>query len=796
MEKTPQQRALDILEASLDLPEPERLRLLDQAAHDDPAVAAELQRLENVLTAAPNLLPTVPGIALEAATAAAPPEQIGPFKLLDLVGRGGMGSVYRAQRNDGLFEQQVAIKLLNRRRWSQDIERLFADERRILARLEHRNIARLYDGGIASAGQSYFVMEYVDGIPITAHCQQRGLTLHARIELLGQLCGALQFAHQQLVVHADIKPSNVLVTVDGSVKLLDFGIAQLVDRAPKLGAESTGSSPPPMTAGFAAPERVAGGPPTVAGDVYSLGVLLRELLNEAANKEPVSADLTAIVAKACAEQADARYGSVSDFDQDLRRWLRHLPVQAMRTASWPYRAKLFVARNRVAVAIGAVTLLGLSTATIVSTRLYLDAERARNAEAQRSIEIRELNTFITRDLSDQMINRPGMAESAWQTLVTTRTRLEALAASKPDDVRVQIELGRSIARIGYNLLDSRPRQLNIGAIHADLIKAENRLRNLETNGRNLAEYWEVRSEFATLNLINAFRIDGQIAPAGEFAVEASALAARALQLNRNSADALAAALQARLNFASTQNADGKPHDAIATLNSVISQIAKTFGDQPIEYPRLLMVTTRAAFLRCDVMRWSANATQALEQCRLAERLYRDAIRRKGPLLEYEAGLAYTLFLIATLLPAPMQSVQALALLDEAREIDKRILHFGAHQRIAGEVLIIEAARANTQASLGRFAEARETAALLLNERRKRLAEMPAEHARQREVATALRRVGEVEMMARQPLAACRAFREAGAIWDRMQRDGVILGFDLSEPSGQVPWIRNQLARCR
>jgi tetratricopeptide (TPR) repeat protein len=185
----------------------------------------------------------------------------------------------------------------------------------------------------------------------------------------------------------------------------------------------------------------------------------------------------------------------------------------------------------------------------------------------------------------------------------------------------------------------------------------------------------------------------------------------------------------------------------------------------------------------------------MQQCRNSERLLRAAIQSQGPLLNYEARLAYTLFLIASMLPAPAESAEALTLLNEAREIDQRILHFGVHQRVSGEMLVIEAARANALASLGRFAEARASAGLLLQERRKRHALESSNHSRHREVATALRRVGEVELMAGQLQAACAAFAEAGAIWDAMERDGTLLGFDRATPSGQVPWIREQLSRC-
>jgi tetratricopeptide (TPR) repeat protein len=181
---------------------------------------------------------------------------------------------------------------------------------------------------------------------------------------------------------------------------------------------------------------------------------------------------------------------------------------------------------------------------------------------------------------------------------------------------------------------------------------------------------------------------------------------------------------------------------------------------------------------------------------MVERQLRENIQSHGPLVSQEKMLAYTLFLMASVLANPADAPRALAMLDEARDIYSRILYFGVNDELSANLLVVQAARANALASLGRFSEARATAQDLLRSRRIRLADQPANHARQREVATALRRVGEVELIAGQPAAACSAFAEAGAIWDDMQRRGTLLGFDLAPPSGQVPWIRQQLAHCK
>ncbi len=796
MEPISQQRALDILEASLDLAGPERARMLDEAARADPEVGAELRRLEAALTAAPSLMSTDAGLGAAVPEAPAP-DSIGVYRLMRLVGRGGMGAVYEGARADGLFEQRVAIKLLASRRWSADLEQRFVTERRILARLEQRNIARIFDGGVTPDGQSVIVMEFVDGLPITEHANSRQLDLPARLGLMMQLCGALQFAHQQLVVHADIKPSNVLVTADGSVKLLDFGIAQLMDRDVARGSErpaaGMSNSREPLTAAYAAPERRAGGAPSVACDVYSLGIVLRELLKSAV-ADSLPPPLSAVIDKATAADPLSRYGSVAALAADLARWSRKLPVSALKP-TLAYRARLFVSRNRAAVGLGAITLCGLLAATVVSTRLYFAAERARAAEAMRFDDVRELNSFLVNVTSEQMLDRPGMVGAQRQTLNEARVRLERLAASRPDDARLQIELASDIARISNSAVLAAPEHADLRQVRADAAAAAARLAHLSPQAAALDGYWEVRAELAAIEANSALILDGNTAQAERSADQALSLAAEALRRHPNSADAQSADISARTLKAGALSGGGKPAEAIAILNATLQGRSFPTDPQLQHDPRVANLILAAQFQRCSIKRWQFADDDAMRECVALEQQLRRVIELQGPLVEHESNLAYTLFLVATLLPQPAQAQQSLAMLDEARDIYQRILHFGGNDALAGYLLLVQSARATTLAQLGRYDEARGSAQEVLQARRDRLALQPGNHSKQREVATALRRVGEVEQLAGRGAAACARFAEAGAIWDRMEREGTLLGFDLSPTSGHVPWIRRQLARC-
>ena len=338
--------------------------------------------------------------------------QIGPWRLEERIGEGGMGTVYRAERADGAYERTVAIKLL---RPGSDVrglaERLHA-ERNVLARLEHPHIARLYDGGVTDAGSGpgqaglpYLAMELVDGMPITGYCETRELDTNARIGLFLQVCDAVAYAHRNLIVHRDLKPSNILVTSEGEAKLLDFGIAKLLEETGEAALLTrTGTSA--MTPPYAAPEQIRNESVTTAADVYSLGALLYELLanrrpynlsektaaeikhlvcelkpkkpSEAAAAADLRGDLDTIILKALAKEPERRYPSAEAFADDLRRHLDGLPVHA-RPATAGYRVRKFVERHKT----GSLAALLVVLALVAGLGMAL--WQARVAERQRDI---------------------------------------------------------------------------------------------------------------------------------------------------------------------------------------------------------------------------------------------------------------------------------------------------------------------------------------------------------------------------------------------------------------------------
>lgn len=343
-------RVSEGLEQAIALGGPERQAFLERLEAADPALRREVESLLAAHAADPVRFEPRPGAFTRGGGGVLEPgAPLGPYRIVRAIGEGGMGTVYEAHREGEDFRKRVAIKTISPGRSHGSLQQRFRRERRILARLEHRNIAALFDGGLLPDGSPWFAMEYVEGEPIDAYCAKRGLPLHDRLHLVRQVCGAVQVAHQNLVVHRDLKPGNILVTADGTVKLLDFGIAKILssdDDSSGAGDDRTAAGAEPFTLAFASPEQVRGEPVTTASDVYALGMVLfavaagrhpfrdesttREALRErildrTAPGTGQGADLDAIVQAALHKDPARRYASAEQLGEDLRRLVEGRP---------------------------------------------------------------------------------------------------------------------------------------------------------------------------------------------------------------------------------------------------------------------------------------------------------------------------------------------------------------------------------------------------------------------------------------------------------------------------------------
>lgn len=460
-----------------------RAAYLEIACSGDSSLVADVEDLLAAHAAAGDRFET-PLLATVAEEA--PPDRVGPYRVLRELGRGGMGTVYLGVREGDELEQPVAIKIIKRGMDSEAIVRRFRNERLILASLHHPNIARLYEGGTTDAGSPYFVMEYVEGSPLDAYCEAAGLGTDERLRLFRTVCAAVQYAHQNLVVHCDLKPSNILVTPEGSPKLLDFGIAKLLDPLGESGPGELTTAHRALTPEYASPEQIRGEAMTTVSDVYSLGVVLYRLLtgllpyrfttrdpreilrviHETSPQRPSTAaakaaaperraelrrrlagDLDTIVLRALHKDPARRYASAEQLADDVGRHLGGFPVRA-RPDTLGYRARKFIGRHRVGVAasfLAVLTLLG-ATATALWQARVAGQERAR-AE-RRFTDVRRLANVLLFDVHGALDNVAG-AMGARRLLVENALRyLDDLSREAANDPALLRELASGYERIG------------------------------------------------------------------------------------------------------------------------------------------------------------------------------------------------------------------------------------------------------------------------------------------------------------------------------------------------------------
>jgi serine/threonine protein kinase len=481
----------------------QRQDYLAEVAHSDPDLSRELESLlashQEAGAEFLNMpsLPTTEGDAKEAQRETLIGQRLGAYQIIELLGAGGMGEVYRAFRADDQYRMQVALKVLRGGHDSSFFVQRFKNERQILASLDHPNIAHLLDGGTTEDGAPYFVMELIEGESIEQYCDHRELGISNRLNLFLQVCSAVQFAHQRLIIHRDLKPGNILVTADGVPKLLDFGIAKILDPSVATnGCELTLTQFRALTPSYASPEQIKGEPITTASDVYSLGVVLYELFTghhpyqvagdtaekvaraacEMEPKRPSSVvresgrsesghyqgaaiassvptardaeklrralkgDLDNIVLMALRKEPQRRYSSVEHFAQDIRRHLENLPVSA-RNDTVAYRISKFARRHKVGIAAAVIVIVALLLGMGMTIQQKRRADRRFN-------DVRKLANSLIFEIHDSIQNLPGATPARKLLLDRALEYLDSLSKEAGGDISLQRELAAGYLRIG------------------------------------------------------------------------------------------------------------------------------------------------------------------------------------------------------------------------------------------------------------------------------------------------------------------------------------------------------------
>ena len=547
----------------------ERPAYLERTCGADAELRREVESLLRSHEQADGFLQAPPAELIAASFATLPAanlvgRRIGVYQILEEIGRGGMGEVYRAVRADGQYDKQVAIKVV-RVGWNSTVlfER-FRQERQILASLEHPNIARLYDGGTDESGLPYLVMELIEGERIDAYCDRLALSIDARLRLFGRVCDAVQYAHQRLVIHRDIKPGNILVTADGVPKLLDFGLAKFLQADEQLMDPTLFR---PLTPAYASPEQVRGETLTTASDVYSLGVVLYELLTgcspyrtatrtsleisqAVAQTEPrrpsaalaaaapdspglsaaeaaqtisrarasspsrlrrqLTGDLDSIVLTALRKEPQRRYGSVQQFAQDIERHLQGLPVLAIR-GRWRYQVGKFMVRNKTVVAATAAVIVALVGGILVSMHQARVAQTERARAEARFSDIRKLANSLIFDVNDAMADTPGNTAVRKMLLDRAVEYLDKLSKDAEGQPDLQSELAWGYQRLAA--VQGSTTESSLGDAKAALLSNRKALAHFEATAsadpRNVADQLNVAMMYRILSFGSLAREEGR-----------------------------------------------------------------------------------------------------------------------------------------------------------------------------------------------------------------------------------------------------------------------------------------------
>jgi serine/threonine-protein kinase len=437
------------------------------------------------------------------------PERVGGYKITAFIGQGGMGAVYKGERDQGDFDLSVAIKLIRPSALSSKLIERFGQEQQTLAKLIHPNIARLYDGGKTEDGAPYLIMEYVDGAPLTSWISQNSLNQAQILKLFLTVCSAVRYAHQNLIIHRDITPSNIMVTKNGDVKLIDFGIAKPLedtsDPAVQASTASTASSPSlsslSFTPGFAAPERKLNANNSSHSqyslsstllDVYSLGKLLEALLQDIQPSKGLaptplaqtSPELYSIIQKASAKLPENRYATVNGLIDDVNNYTLNLPISAYSTLA-SYRFKKFTQRHKKGVFVFTITTLSLVLALVVSVTQYYRAERNLEEANNRFNQVRDLSTYQIFELFDKLSRVAGTTSVRANLANKAQTYLAILSQQPQASLAVKLETIKGYLRLAY--VYGVPAQPNLGMqeeAYANLETAEKLLALLEVEQPN------------------------------------------------------------------------------------------------------------------------------------------------------------------------------------------------------------------------------------------------------------------------------------------------------------------------
>lgn len=779
-----EKQALAVLEQVLAVPQSQREAWLKNNAPDDPQVEARLRKLLESAVVADGLIET--GGMGSMADWDNPPERIGAYAIEEQIGEGGMGAVFRGRRDAGDFEHEVAIKLIRPGALTEALIERFERERQTLAGLSHPHIARLYDGGTTEDGDPYIIMEYIEGMPIVKWADDNGLDLDARMALFENVCEAVRFAHQNLIVHRDLTPSNVLVTPEGEPKLIDFGIAKPPELEEDHAGNTKGSlSGLSLTPGFAAPERIAGAPTTTLTDIYSLGKLLKLLVVRCAD-DP---DLAAMITKSTAEDPDARYLSTDALLDDVQRFRSDRPIAA-REGGRAYLFGKFYERNRASVIAGALAFIVLIGALAGTIYTYSQAERERERAEQSFDATRAIANTMLFDVYDTVDAVPG-STAARELLASTAQRyLDALSRDPDAPADVRLEVGRGYMRladvlggVGGGTLGQRDEAM------ANYRRADEILTAL------LAENPDDESVALALAEARIARSNVTVMFTDEYdAGREYAVSARSV-LDRTCQSPDACILQrARAHTAEAHNFywDEQLEEAVAAADRALAELENLSADARAT-EMAVRAQASAQRIKGDTLYYLDDVDGSVRELGIASQLLRDAIAGGLDSANMQRDLAVVEWTRGGSLDEFGQQDEAIEALDRSLRISQRLVDADPDDQGGYRFLaVVGGQRALTLSSAGRFQEAIEGANASLAVRRQLSEAQPDGMGFFRDVAIQLNGLGDIHQRAGRLAEACRYYRETIAQFDALDERWGMSDFDRNDTYARA---REGLQNC-
>ncbi|QJB70395.1 serine/threonine protein kinase [Parasphingorhabdus halotolerans] len=700
------------------------------------------------------------------------PKQIGAYRILRLLGRGGMGAVFLGERASDDFEHVVAIKVIKQALISESLIGRFRRERQILAQLNHPHIAHFYDGGETENGSPYIVMEYVDGIPVTTWIKQQNPDFDRRLRLFLQICDAVEFAHQHLVIHRDLTPSNVLVAEGDQAKLIDFGISRPQTAQGEDSAASTFSGLS-LTPGFAAPERMAGVEANTLIDIFSLGSLLKALLGD-----EMPAELTAISEKAQEPDPAERYPTVSALKEAVIDWQEQRPVAAYSSSAW-YRFRKFVRRERIIVGATAAISLALLGGIGGIGWAYNQAENARAEAEQRFRETRSIANIMMFEVYDTVNAVPGSTSARRLLAETAQKYLDTLAAdpNAPDAVKLEAGLGYMrladvIGGTGGGTLGLRDEALRNYGRSDEILTALHRANPAsEANALALAEL--------------RFKRSGTMVHITED-YEAGIVFAQSIGkiLDRDCADKD----QCTLGRAKAFLAEGEnfmwleqPDTALANFDRALDAF-RELGPAIRKTEDAIRTEAQVYRQKSKNYHFMDDKEKTVEQADIARKLLEGAIARGIASVAMERDLAGVEFMRGGTLDELGRTKEAIPALDTSYAIMQRLVAHDAQDLGSLRLLAIAGGqRALTLASAGRFGEAIENGRAMLAIRQQLSTDHPDQSGYFRDVAIQYKDLGDIYKRSGQQTEACRYFKLSVVQFEALDSRWEMSDFDRNRP---------------